>query len=141
MYFAGSNGGAFTPRRTLFVQSHHMASSNASKVTWKRFPQNIVAQRQKSSILPLVVLLNWKVKTTILNKNSNRQKPLLTSKKTLGNTSEATGLNRREDMMHAAESLAHNVHVKKACKALGIPRASYYYYQKCKKTLLVKGCL
>ena len=47
--------------------------------------------KAKSSILPLVVLLNWKVKTTILNKNSNRQKPLLTSKKTLGNTSEATG--------------------------------------------------
>jgi len=43
-------------------------------------------------------------------------------------------------MMHAAESLAHNVHVKKACKALGIPRASYYYYQKA-KTFLVKGCL
>ena len=41
-------------------------------------------------------------------------------------------------MMHAAESLAHNVHVKKACKALGIPRASYYYYQKCKKDLACK---
>ena len=41
-------------------------------------------------------------------------------------------------MMHAAESLAHNVHVKKACKALGIPRASYYYYQQCKKDLSCK---
>ena len=38
-------------------------------------------------------------------------------------------------MMHAAESLAQNVRVKKACQALGIPRASYYYYQKCKKAL------
>lgn len=41
-------------------------------------------------------------------------------------------------MMRAAESLAQNVHVKKACKALGIPRASYYYYQKSKKTLSCK---
>ena len=30
-------------------------------------------------------------------------------------------------MMRAAESLAQNVRVKKACQALGIPRASYYY--------------
>ncbi len=38
-------------------------------------------------------------------------------------------------MMHAAESLVHHVRIKKACKALGIPRASYYYYQRCKKGL------
>jgi len=36
-------------------------------------------------------------------------------------------------MMRTAESLAQDVHIKKACEVLGIPRASYYYYQKCKK--------
>lgn len=41
-------------------------------------------------------------------------------------------------MMRAAESLAQHVCIKKACKALGIPRASYYYYQKCKKDLSCK---
>lgn len=41
-------------------------------------------------------------------------------------------------MMHAAESLARNVSIQKACKALDIPRASYYYYQKYKKDLFCK---
>lgn len=38
-------------------------------------------------------------------------------------------------MMHAAESLAHDVRVKKVCEVLSIPRASYYYYQKGKKNI------
>ena len=33
-------------------------------------------------------------------------------------------------MILATESLAKDVHIKKACEALGIPRASYYYYRK-----------
>jgi putative transposase len=33
-------------------------------------------------------------------------------------------------MMLATESLTREVHVKTACEALGIPRASYYYYHK-----------
>ena len=41
-------------------------------------------------------------------------------------------------MMHAAESLAQQVRIKKACKAPGIPRASYYYYQRCKKDFSCK---
>ena len=41
-------------------------------------------------------------------------------------------------MMCTAESLAHNVSIKKACKALDIPRASYYYYQKCKNGIVKK---
>jgi len=41
-------------------------------------------------------------------------------------------------MMRAAESLAQQVRIKKACKALGIPRASYYYYQKGKHDLVGK---
>ncbi len=32
-------------------------------------------------------------------------------------------------MMLAAEYLAEDVHIKKACEALGIPRASDYYYR------------
>ena len=40
--------------------------------------------------------------------------------------------------MLAAESLAQNVSIQKACKALDIPRASYYYYQKCKNDLVEK---
>ncbi|KXK32289.1 MAG: hypothetical protein UZ01_00509, partial [Candidatus Brocadia sinica] len=111
---------------------------NRRKALWKRFPQNSAAQRRKISLPPIVVLLNWKKKTVNLKRNSNRQKLLLTSKKTLGNTSDTTGPNRREDMMRAAESLAQHVRIKKACKALGIPRASYYYYQKCKKDLSCK---
>ena len=54
---------------------------NASKAHWKRFLQNIVAQRRKTGILPFVVLLNWKKKTIGLKRNSNRRQPLLTSKK------------------------------------------------------------
>lgn len=60
----------------------------------------------------------------------DRQELLLMSKKTLGNPSDTTGSNRRKDMMRTAESLAQDVHIKKACEVLGIPRASYYYYQK-----------
>ncbi len=41
-------------------------------------------------------------------------------------------------MMRAAESLAQNVSIQKACKALDIPRASYYYYQKDKHGLVGK---
>lgn len=41
-------------------------------------------------------------------------------------------------MMRAAESLAQQVRIKKACKALGIPRATYYYYQKGKHDLVGK---
>jgi putative transposase len=33
-------------------------------------------------------------------------------------------------MMLAVESLAKEVRMKKACEALAIPRASYYYYRK-----------
>lgn len=33
-------------------------------------------------------------------------------------------------MMLAVKSLAKEVRMKKACEALGIPRASYYYYRK-----------
>ena len=33
-------------------------------------------------------------------------------------------------MILATESLAREVRIKKACEALGIPRASYYYYRK-----------
>lgn len=40
--------------------------------------------------------------------------------------------------MRAAESLAQQVRIKKACKALDIPRASYYYYQKSKHDLVGK---
>ena len=40
--------------------------------------------------------------------------------------------------MCTAESLAHNVSIQKACKALDIPRASYYYYQKCKNGIVKK---
>ena len=40
--------------------------------------------------------------------------------------------------MRAAESLARNVSIQKACKALDIPRASYYYYQQCKHGLVGK---
>ena len=36
-------------------------------------------------------------------------------------------------MMRATESLAQDISIKEACEVLGIPRASYYYYQKCKK--------
>ena len=95
----------------------------------------------KISILPFVVLLNWNRKTISLNRNSSRQKLLLMSKKTLGNPSDTTVSNRRKDMMRTAESLAQDVHIKKACEVLGIPRASYYYYQKCKKTFPAKGSL
>lgn len=38
-------------------------------------------------------------------------------------------------MMHAAKTLAQDVCVKKACEVLGIPRASYYYYQTGKKNV------
>jgi len=41
-------------------------------------------------------------------------------------------------MMRAAESLAQNMSIQKACKALDIPRASYYYYQQCKNNLMEK---
>ena len=41
-------------------------------------------------------------------------------------------------MMCTAESLAHNVSIQKACKALDITRASYYYYQKCKNGIVKK---
>ena len=43
-------------------------------------------------------------------------------------------------MMRTAESLAQDVHIKRPA-VLGIPRASYYYYQKCKKTFPAKGSL
>ncbi len=33
-------------------------------------------------------------------------------------------------MMIATEYLAREVYTKRACKTLGIPRASYYYYRK-----------
>ena len=33
-------------------------------------------------------------------------------------------------MMRATESIAQDIRMKKACEVLGIPRASYYYYQK-----------
>ena len=33
-------------------------------------------------------------------------------------------------MMLATEFLARDVHIKTACEALGIPRASYYYYRR-----------
>ena len=33
-------------------------------------------------------------------------------------------------MMRTVESLAQDIRIKKACEVLGIPRASYYYYQK-----------
>ena len=33
-------------------------------------------------------------------------------------------------MMLATESLAKEVRIKRVCEALGIPRASYYYYHK-----------
>ena len=69
---------------------------NSNKAHWKRFPQNIVAQRRKTGILPFVVLLNWKKKTIGLKRNSNRRQPLLTSKKTLGNISDTTRSNRRK---------------------------------------------
>lgn len=41
-------------------------------------------------------------------------------------------------MMRTAESLAQNVSIQKACKALDIPRASYYYYHKCKNGIVKK---
>ena len=41
-------------------------------------------------------------------------------------------------MMRTAKSLAQNVSIQKACKALDIPRASYYYYQKCKNDTVGK---
>ena len=91
MYFVGQRGVGL--RREGYSSNLTTWRRQRSKVTWKRFPQNIVAQRQQQTDPPLV-LLNRKVKTTILNKNSNRQKPLLTSKNSeilqrpLGSTGE-----------------------------------------------------
>ena len=70
-----------------------------------------------------------------LKKELKQAATIIDVQKTLGNTSDTARSNRREDMMRTAKSLAQNVSIQKACKALDIPRASYYYYQKCKMTL------
>ena len=136
MYFAGSNGGA--------LRREGLYSSNLT--TWRRQRKQGDLEALPKTSWPKGKKLDPSARriAELEGENNNLKQKLkqaetiIDVQKNSRNTSEATGFNRREDMMHAAESLAHNVHVKKACKALGIPRASYYYYQKCKKDLACK---
>ena len=91
----------------------------------KREDRKLIQKKNKS--------LSWRTRTSVSVNVCGKPSWSSKRKKNLSDPWSTGGRGRRAELIQEAEGLAEEVGVSAACRALGIPRSSFYYPKKPKK--------